>query len=179
MPDGEDEQWSRISAESELRPDKGLVADVPEALITPVPDEPEVEPIELAEVPLTDVQAEPEPEPQAPPIQIVPFHRGTVEEAGPDVISAAPFDVRPPEAPVEEVPDVEVITDVPTPHPDPVEVVADLPDHEKEPTKTPWWKLMLGGGEARKDRRPTAAEPQPVPEEPSGDDPAPEELSES
>lgn len=173
MPDAEDEQWSKISAESELRPDRGVVAEVPEALVTPEPVEPEYELIGLDEVPLPEADVVPEApyEPEAPPIQIVPFHPGTPEDIGPDVISAAPFDVRPVEAPAEEVPDVELITDVPTPHPDPVEVVADLPDHEKEPSKTPWWKLMLGGGESRKDPRPTPAEPQPhpVPESPDQD----------
>ncbi len=181
MPDGEDEQWSRISAESELRPEQGVVADVPEALITPEPEEPEVDPIELTEVPLTDAPAEPEPGISSPPIQIVPFHHAILEEAGPDVISAAPFDVRPVEAPIDEAPDVEMITEVPIPHPDPVDVVADLPDLEKEPTRTPWWKLMLGGGESRKSRRPSAAEPQPAPtpEEPVVAAPVPDGETES
>jgi hypothetical protein len=59
-----------------------------------------------------------------------------------------------------------MITDVPAPHPTPVDVVADLPDHEAEPTKTPWWKLMLSGGDSRRDKQPTAAEPRvpPVPD---------------
>ena len=53
MPDSDDERWSRISAESELRPDHGIVADVPAAQITPLPDdEPVFDPIELNEVPL-------------------------------------------------------------------------------------------------------------------------------
>jgi hypothetical protein len=180
MPDAEDEQWSRISAESELKPDRGVVSDVPEALITPEPEEPLFDPIELNEVP--EVEAEPEvvEEPEAPPIQIVPFHQGGVAEAGPDVISAAPFEVRPVAVPVYDAPATEMITDVPTPHPDPVEVVADLPDHEAEPTKTPWWKLMLSGGDSRRDKQPTAAEPQPapVPESDATPEEEPQELSE-
>ena len=56
-----------------------------------------------------------------------------------------------------------MITGVPVPHPDPIEVVADLPDHDAEPAKTPWWKLMLSGGDSRKAKQPTASEPQPVP----------------
>lgn len=166
MPETEDEQWSRISAESELKPERGVVADVPEPLITPEPEEPLFDPIELNEVPEAEVEPELPDEPESPPIQIVPFHQGEAAEVGPDVISAAPFEVRPVEAPVEEAPMFEMITDVPTPHPDPVEVVADLPDHDKDPAKTPWWKLMLGGGEGRRDKQPTAAEPQlpPVPD---------------
>jgi hypothetical protein len=170
MPDAEDEQWSRISAESELKPERGLVSDVPEAQITPEPEEPLFDPIELNEVP--EVSADPEEseepeEPETPPIQVVPFHHGGPTEVGPDVISAAPFEVRPVELPVEDAPVHEMITDVPAPHPDPVEVVADLPDHEAEPTKTPWWKLMLGGGDGRRDKKPTA-EPQ-VPPLPDAD----------
>ncbi len=163
MPDSEDEQWQRIAAESELKPDHGVVSDVPEAQITPEVEEPLFDPIELNEVP--EVEAEPDvaDEPEAPPIQIVPFHQGAPAEVGPDVISAAPFEVRPVEVHVEDVPVPEMITDVPVPHPDPVEVVADLPEHDAEPAKTPWWKLMLGGGDSRKDKQPTAAEPQPVP----------------
>lgn len=168
MPDSEDEQWSRIAAESELRPDHGLVADVPEPQITPVPDEPLFDPIELNEVPLPtggddEVVSEDEP---APPIQVVPFHSGPVAEAGPDVILAAPFEVRDADAPVAVDEVVEVITDVPVPHPDPVEVVADLPDKDAQPEKTPWWRLMLGGGESRAERgahAPEAAQPQPRP----------------
>src|SRR5665811_2515093 len=92
MPDSEDEQWSRISAEAELRPEHGVVADVPPALITPEPDdEPLFDPIELNEVPLLEGEvpegAETEPESDAAlPIQIVPFQAGPVAEAGPDVI---------------------------------------------------------------------------------------------
>ncbi|MGV8850517.1 MAG: hypothetical protein ACOH16_13355 [Propionibacteriaceae bacterium] len=173
MPDAEDEQWSRISAESELKPERGLVSDVPEAQITPEPEEPLFDPIELNEVPEISADPEVSEEPEALPIQIVPFHHGAPAEVGPDVISAAPFEVRPVELPVEDAPVQEMITDVPAPHPDPVEVVADLPDHEAEPTKTPWWKLMLGGGAGRRDKQPTAAEPQvpPVPEPDSGPDP--------
>ena len=116
----------------------------------------------------------------APPIQIVPFHPGAPEEAGPDVISAAPFEVRPVAEPIEEAPALEMITDVPTPHPDPVEVRADLPDHGSEPTKTPWWKLMLSGGDSRKDKQPTAAEPQLPPVQDTAEpDPAPESVEES
>lgn len=165
MPDAEDEQWSRISAESELKPDHGVVSDVPEPLITPEPEEPMFDPIELNEVPLPALDDEPEvsEEPEAPPIQIVPFHQSAPAEAGPDMISAAPFEVRPVAEPVEDARAPEMITDVPTPNPDPVEVVADLPDHESGPTKTPWWKLMLSGGDSRRDRVPTAAEPQPAP----------------
>lgn len=163
MPDAEDDQWTRITAASELKPDRGVVSDVPEPQITPEPDEPVFDPIELNEVPEVAPEPEVAKEPEAPPIQIVPFHHGAPVEPGPDVISAAPFEVRPVELPVEAAPALEMITDVPTPHPDPVEVVADLPDHEAEPAKTPWWKLMLGDG--RRDREPTAAEPQvpPVP----------------
>jgi hypothetical protein len=163
MPGTEDDQWSRIAAESELKPDHGVVSDVPEAQITPDVEEPLFDPIEQNEVP--EVEAEPEggEEPEAPPIQVVPFHHGAPVDVGPDVISGAPFEVRPVEAPVEEVPAPEMITDVPIPHPDPVEIVADLPDHEADPSRTPWWKLMLGGGESRRDKQPTAAEPQPVP----------------
>jgi hypothetical protein len=167
MPDSEDEQWQRIAAESELKPDHGVVSDVPEAQITPEVEEPLFDPIELNEVP--EVEAEPEvaDEPEAPPIQIVPFHQGAPAEVGPDVISAAPFEVRPVEVHVEDVPVPDMITDVPVPHPDPVEVVADLPEHDAEPAKTPWWKLMLGGGDSRKDKQPTAAEPQPAPVPPT------------
>lgn len=171
MPDSEDEQWSRISAESELRPERGVVADVPEPQITPLPDEPLFDPIELNEVPLPASSESPadEPDPDAaPPIQVVPFQSGPPAEVGPDVIVAAPFEVRVEDAPVvaEEAP--EMITDVPAPHPDPVEVVADLPDERSQSEKTPWWRLMLGGGESRSERRartPEAAEPQarPVP----------------
>jgi len=172
MPDSEDEQWSRISAEAELRPEHGVVADVPPALITPEPDdEPLFDPIELNEVPLLEGEvpegAETEPESDAAlPIQIVPFQAGPVAEAGPDVIVAAPFDVRGDAAPVDVDEAKEMITDVPVPHPDPVEVVADLPDEKAQPEKTPWWRLMLGGGESRSERRarePEAAEPQPRP----------------
>ena len=173
MPDSEDEQWSRISAESELRPDHGVVADVPAAQITPLPDdEPLFDPIELNEVLLLEDdppdEAEREQEPDAaPPIQIVPFQAGPVVEAGPDVIVAAPFDVRGEAAPVAVDEAKEMITEVPVPHPDPVEGVADLPE-EAQPEKTPWWRLMLGGGESRSERRtgaPEAAKPQqrPVP----------------
>lgn len=169
MPDSEDEQWSRISAESELRPEHDIVADVPEPQITPLPDEPLFDPIELSEVPLpavepaADTDSEPDP---APPIQIVPFRAGPVTEAGPDVILAAPFEVRDERVPVAVEEPVEVITDVPVPHPDPVEVVADLPDEDAQPQKTPWWRLMLGGGEPRAERPvPVAApaQPRPVP----------------
>jgi len=170
MPDSEDEQWSRISAESELRPEHGVVADVPAALITPLPDdEPLFDPIELNEVPLPASADAPDNEPDtdaAPPIQIVPFRSGAVAEVGPDVIVAAPFDVRTEDAPVVVEETQEMITDVPAPHPDPVEVVADLPDEKAQPEKTPWWRLMLGGGESRSERRartPEAAEPQPRP----------------
>ena len=172
MPDSEDEQWSRISAEAELRPEHGVVADVPAAQITPEPDdEPLFDPIELNEVFLLEDdppdEAEPEQEPDAvPPIQIVPFQAGPVVEAGPDVIVAAPFDVRGEAAPVAVDEPLEMITEVPVPHPDPVEVVADLPEEEAQPEKTPWWRLMLGGGESRSERRarePEAAEPQPRP----------------
>lgn len=170
MPDSEDEQWSRISAESELRPDHGVVADVPAAQITPLSeDEQPFDPIELNEVPLPtgedepEVQADPE---SVPPIQIVPFQSGPVAEAGPDVILAAPFEVRAEPAPVVAEEAQEMITDVPVPHPDPIEVVADLPEVTAQHEKTPWWRLMLGGGESRSERRarePEAAEPQPRP----------------
>jgi hypothetical protein len=163
MPDPEDEQWQRIAAESELKPDHGVVSDVPEAQITPEIEEPLFDPIELNEVPEVEAVPDVVDAPEAPPIQVVPFHQGAPAEVGPDVISAAPFEVRPVEVPVEDVPVPEMITDVPVPHPDPVEVVADLPEHDAEPAKTPWWKLMLGGGDSRKDKQPAAAEPQPVP----------------
>jgi hypothetical protein len=94
-----------------------------------------------------------------------------VVEAGPDVIVAAPFDVRGEAAPVAVDEAKEMITEVPVPHPDPVEVVADLPEEEAQPEKTPWWRLMLGGGESRSERRarePEAAEPQPRPVPPEG-----------
>jgi len=178
MPDSEDEQWSRISAESELRPEHGIVADVPEPQITPLPDdEPLFDPIELNEVPLPTAgdAADIEPEPDtAPPIQVVPFHSGPLAEAGPDVILAAPFEVLDEDAPVAVDEPVEMITDVPVPHPDVQEVVSDLPDEKAQPEKTPWWRLMLGGGESRAERRahaPSAAEPQPrpVPSEDAGD----------
>ncbi len=171
MPDSEDEQWSRISAESELRPEHEIVADVPEPQITPLPDEPLFDPIELSEVPLpaaeraADTDAESDPEP-APPIQIVPFRAGPVAEPGPDVILAAPFEVRDERAPAAVEEPVEMITDVPVPHPETVEVVADLPDKDAQPQKTPWWRLMLGGGEPRAERpvrAPEAAQPQPRP----------------
>jgi hypothetical protein len=170
MPDSEDEQWSRISAESELRPEHGVVADVPAPQVTPLPDdEPLFDPIELNEVPLPSSPDAPanQPDPDAaPPIQIVPFQSGPPAEVGPDVIVAAPFDVRVEDAPVAVEEAQEMITDVPAPHPDPVEVVADLPDERSQPDKTPWWRLMLGGGESRSERRartPEAAEPQPRP----------------
>jgi hypothetical protein len=167
MPDSEDEQWSRISAESELRPDSGIVADVPPAQITPLPDDDAlVDPIELNEVPLPgEGEVEPGPGP-VPPIQVVPFRAGPLPEGGPDVIQAAPFDVRPEAAPVVDEEPVEMITDVPVPHPDPVEVVADLPEEAAQSKKTPWWRLMLGGGASRSERRtrvPQAAPPQPRP----------------
>jgi hypothetical protein len=171
MPDSEDEQWSRISAEAELRPEHGVVADVPAAQITPEPDEPLFDPIELNEVPLLEgdepdeVELKPDPD-SPPPIQVVPFQAGPLPEAGPDVIVAAPFDVRGEAKPVAVDEPVEMITEVPVPHPDPVDVVADLPEEESQPEKTPWWRLMLGGGESRSERRarePEAAEPQPLP----------------
>ena len=183
MPDSEDEQWSRISAEAELRPETGVVADVPPALITPLPDdEPLFDPIELNEVPLLGADSPDESEAPSgsdavPPIQIVPFQAGPVPEAGPDVIVAAPFDVRGDSAPVGVEEPVEMITDVPVPHPDPVEVVADLPEENAQPEKTPWWRLMLGGGESRSERRarePEAAEPQPAPVPPDDTDPPPD-----
>ena len=170
MPDSEDEQWSRISAESELRPDHGVVADVPAAQITPLSDDEQpFDPIELNEVPLPTGEEEAQAQPDAesvPPIQIVPFRSGPVAEAGPDVILAAPFEVRVEAAPVAVEEAQEMITDVPVPHPDPVEVVADLPEVNDQPDKTPWWRLMLGGGESRSERRarePGAAQPQPRP----------------
>jgi hypothetical protein len=170
MPDSEDEQWSRISAESELRPDHGVVADVPAAQITPLPDDEQLfDPIELNEVPLPTGDDEPEAPSDAqsvPPIQVVPFRSGPVAEAGPDVILAAPFEVRADAAPVVAEEAQEMITDVPVPHPDPIEVVADLPEVKGQPEKTPWWRLMLGGGESRSERRtrePEASEPQPRP----------------
>jgi hypothetical protein len=170
MPDSEDEQWSRISAESELRPDQGVVADVPAAQITPLPDdEPLFDPIELNEVPLPSAEDGSEAQPDAeaaPPIQVVPFRSGPLAEAGPDVILATPFEVRPDDAPVLVEEPVEMITDVPVPHPDTKEGVADLPEEQAQPEKTPWWRLMLGGGESRSERRtgaPEAAKPQPRP----------------
>jgi hypothetical protein len=170
MPDSEDDQWSRISAESELRPDHGVVADVPAAQITPLPDdEPLFDPIELNEVPPPSGEPESEDHPDAdaaPPIQVVPFTSGPLAEPGPDVIVAAPFEVRPDGAPVAAEEPVEMITDVPVPHADPVEAVADLPEENARPEKTPWWRLMLGGGESRSERRtrvPEAAQPQPRP----------------
>ena len=161
MPDSEDEQWSRISAESELRPDSGIVADVPPAQITPLAeDEAIFDPIELNEVPLPEEdEAQPDP---VPPIQVVPFRAGPLPEVGPDVIQAAPFDVRPEAAPVIVEEPVEMITDVPVPHPEPVEVVADLPEEMAQSQKTPWWRLMLGSGE-RRSLLPEAARPQPRP----------------
>ena len=170
MPDSDDEQWSRISAESELRPDHGVVADVPAAQITPLSDDEQpFDPIELNEVPLPTDEDEPEAQSDLeslPPIQIVPFQSGPVAEPGPDVILAAPFEVRAEPEPVVAEEAQEMITDVPVPHPDPVEVVADLPEVTAQPEKTPWWRLMLGGGESRSERRarePEAAEPQPRP----------------
>ncbi len=177
MPDSEDEHWSRISADSELRPDRGVVADVPAAQITPLPDEPLFDPIELNEVPVPAAEVEPdaEPEPAAvPPIQVVPFPSRPLAEAGPDVILAAPFEVRPEVEPVVVEEPVEMITDVPVPHPDPIEALADLPDEKGQPGRTPWWRLMLGGGESRSERRahgPEAAKPQPRPEPSEDPDP--------
>jgi len=167
MPDSEDEQWSRISAESELRPDSGIVADVPPAQITPLPDDEALcDPIEPNEVPLPgEGEVQPDPVP-VPPIQVVPFRAGPLPEVGPDVIQAAPFDVRPEAAPVIAEEPVEMITDVPVPNPDPVEVVADLPERTAQSKKTSWWRLMLSGGESRSERRsrvPEAAPPQPPP----------------
>jgi len=170
MPDSEDEQWSRISAESELRPEHGVVADVPAPLITPLPDdEPQFDPIELNEVPLppgVDMAGVAPGSDAVPPIQVVPFRSGPSAEPGPDVIVAAPFEVPVPEAPVDVEQVHEMITDVPVPHADAPEVVADLPDQKAQPEKTPWWRLMLGGGESRSERRtraPEAAPPQPRP----------------
>jgi len=168
MSDSDDGQWDRISAEAELRPDRGLVADVPVAQITPVPaDEPMADPIELNEVPASAPGLEVEPEADSvPPIQVVPFRSGPLPEAGPDVIVAAPFDVRAEAEPVVVEQPAPMITEVPVPHPDPVEVLADLPDEQSEVAKTSWWRLMLGGGESRADRRvrePEAAAPQPSP----------------
>jgi hypothetical protein len=169
MPDTDDERWSRISAESELRPDLGIVADVPAAQITPLPDdEPVSDPIELNEVPLpgeADAEAQPDTDP-VPPIHVVPFQSGPMAEPGPDVIVAAPFEVRPEDAPVVVDEPVEMITDVPVPHPDPVEVVADLPEESAQPEKTPWWRLMLGGGESRSERRTPVREAAPPPPRP-------------
>lgn len=167
MPDSEDEQWSRISAESELRPDHGVVADVPTPQITPLPDEPLFDPIELNEVPLPVDEAERASDSEVvAPIQVVPFRSGRMAEPGPDVILAAPFEMPTAEAPLDVEETHEMITDVPVPHPDPQEVVADLPDTKAQPEKTPWWRLMLGGGESRSERRahgPEAAAPQPRP----------------
>jgi hypothetical protein len=172
MQNSEDEQWSRIAAEAELRPELGVVADVPPALITPGPDdEPLFDPIELNEVPLLDGdvpdEAEAPLEPDAvPPIQIVPFQAGPVAESASDVIVAAPFDVGGDVETVAADEPAEMITEVPVPHPDPVEVIADLPEAEAQPEKTPWWRLMLGGGESRSERRarkPETAEPLPNP----------------
>lgn len=156
-----DELWAKISAESELRPSRGIVSDVPETQVIAEAEEPTEDPIELDEVPLPDDEPEPSAYLDEAPIQIVPFHPGTPPEAGDEVIAAAPFEVRPVAEPVvDEVPPA-MITEVPTPHPDPVEIVADLPVHEGDPAKTPWWKLMLGGGEPRAAKQPTAA---PLPE---------------
>ena len=172
MPDSEDEQWSRISAEAELRPEHGVVADVPPALITPEPDdEPLFDPIELNEVFLLedDVpdEAEPEQEPDAvPPIQIVPFQAGPVVGGRARCDRGCAFRCTRGGCARSGRRSEEMITEVPVPHPDPVEVVADLPEEEAQPEKTPWWRLMLGGGESRSERRarePEAAEPQPRP----------------
>jgi hypothetical protein len=178
VPDIEDEQWSRISGESELRPDPGVVDEVPAAQITPPDDEPLFDPIELNEVPLPAAVPQPEATDDrdaVPPIQVVPFQSGPLPEPGPDVIKAAPFDVRADEAPVVVDEPLEMITDVPVPQVDTEDVVADLPEERAEAPKTPWWRLMLGGGESRSERRarePEAAQaqPQPVPTEGSPQD---------
>jgi hypothetical protein len=153
MP-GSDEQWSRISAEAELRPEHGVVADVPTPQVTPLTeDDAAEEPIELAAVPPPsgDVQVEPAPR-SVQPIQVVPFHRGPAQEAGPDVIVAAPFDVRAAEPDVVEAGPPEMITDVPVAEPDPLEVVADLPEEPDGVVRTSWWRLMLGRGKQGADQ---------------------------
>ncbi len=159
MP-GSDEQWSRISAEAELRPEHGVVADVPTPQVTPLTEDDAAEdPIELAEVPPPsgDVQVEPAPR-AVQPIQVVPFPRGPVQEAGPDVIVAAPFDLPAAEPDLVEAGPPEMITDVPVAEPDPVEVVADLPEQDARLQKTSWWRLMLGGGKPRAGGSPPAPE---------------------
>ncbi|MHB1009603.1 MAG: hypothetical protein ACYC1E_10295 [Propionibacteriaceae bacterium] len=159
MP-GSDEQWSRISAEAQLRPEHGVVADVPTPQVTPLTEDDATEdPIELAEVPPPSGDADVEPAPRSvQPIQVVPFHRGPAQEAGPDVIVAAPFDVRASKPDLVEARPPEMITDVPAPHEDPVEVVAQLPDMDDRLQKTSWWRLMLGGGKPRAERSAPAPE---------------------
>ncbi len=147
---GSDEQWGRISAEAELRPEHGVVADVPTPAVSPLSEEDVADdPIERAEVPPSgDGRVERQP-PAVQPIQVVPFQPAPATQAGPEVIVAAPFEV--PAVQPEPVEDSapEMITDVPVPHPDPVEVLADLPDKDAAPQTTPWWRLMLGGGKTR------------------------------
>lgn len=176
MPDTEDEQWARIAAESELKPDRGIVDDVPPATLTPAPTaESAAEPIELDGVPRRGLEeTEPEPEPEAgPPIAIVPFAGQPVVEAGPEIILAAPFDLAEVEADaLPETAAQQLITEVPTPHPDIVDSGSDLPEVEKESRRTPWWRLMLGGGESREERR--SRTPEAVP----GAAPVPREAAE-
>ncbi|HET7725557.1 MAG TPA: hypothetical protein VFK68_13040 [Propionibacteriaceae bacterium] len=147
MP-GSDEQWSRISAEAELRPEHGVVADVPTPQITPQSeDEAPEDPIELTEVPPPSDDAEVEPEtPSVQPIQVVPFHSGPLPEPGPDVIVAAPFEVPTPVSGLADDIAPEMITDVPEPGPDTSEEVPDLPEEPERAVRTPWWRLLLGRG---------------------------------
>ncbi|MBI4900463.1 MAG: hypothetical protein HY829_08300 [Actinobacteria bacterium] len=76
---------------------------------------------------------------------------GGDSELAPELIRAAPFAV--PVLGSEAVEDSvtpPVITAVPTSPPEPVAVVADLPDEPTTRVRTPWWRLMLGGGAPRR-----------------------------
>lgn len=175
MTISEDEQWSRLAAESELKPDHGIIEEVPKVVDMPVrEDDPEGDSIEIGEVPESTADDDgSEAEPSAvPPIQVVPFRAGPMTTVSPNLIRAAPFKIRTEvRHEIVEQP-VDVITDVPVSTSE-SEIVADLPENHSQPEKTRWWRLMLGGGATRferKTRTPQAAEPQPTPVPPERND---------
>jgi hypothetical protein len=69
----------------------------------------------------------------------------------PELIEAAPFDVPALGSPaVEDSSPPPMITAVPAAPSEAEVMVADLPDEPATPGGTRWWRLMLGGGSARR-----------------------------
>lgn len=141
--------WARIAAESELRPPRGPVQEVPGSPASAQSHDgqvgPPVRPIRLDEVPAAATTAVPTGTAR-PTVTDVPYTAPVATTEPVEVVAANPYPMAP--AP-DQGPPPPLITEVPAPAPDPEPPLVDLPENASAaPAKTSWWQVMLGKGGA-------------------------------